>query len=212
MTHLYAQGICTKHPQYVALPGISIPDIPIQVETNESPLVAFLQKQGRKLDKVLGDGNCLFRALSLQLTGVQDHHIALRKLIARCESEYKEFEGVHITINQTRFADHIKNVRKSCTWGTNLEIIVTATLFGVDVYLASDTYRAQTPLWLKYSPYSTVAAATEMNSALLGEISKFPLLPQVRWLELAHNRHHFDAVKCTCASSVHTRPALLENN
>ena len=35
---------------------------------------------------------------------------------------------------------------------TNLEIIVTATLFCVDIYVASDTYRAGKPTWLSILP------------------------------------------------------------
>ena len=42
--------------------------------------------------------------------------------------------------------------KKLASRGTNSEIIVTATLFGVDIYVASDSYRPGKPVWLKYSP------------------------------------------------------------
>ncbi len=78
------------------LPGSSVTDIPIPDDmfpTNTtSPQLGysvqtpFLKKQDRTIDRVLGDGNCLFRALSRQLTGVQDYQIQLRGIIAQCES------------------------------------------------------------------------------------------------------------------------------
>ena len=38
----------------------------------------FLSKYGRKVQQVVGDGNCLFRCLSLILFGVQDRHFDVR--------------------------------------------------------------------------------------------------------------------------------------
>ena len=65
------------------LPGSDVADIPIpedmvpkkpgSIPTGYSVLLPFLREQGRALDRVLRDGNCLFHALSLQLTVVQDH-------------------------------------------------------------------------------------------------------------------------------------------
>ena len=109
------------------------------------------------------------------------------KIIAQCESKIKAFEGVHATINRTRFADHLKNIGKTCTWGTNLEIIVTATLFGVDIYVATDNYRPGKPTWLKYSP--NLQATTELHKSNISDLSStIPTLPPQKrrqWLELA---------------------------
>ena len=89
------------------------------------------QKQGRSIERVLGDGNCLFRALSLQLTGMQDHHLSLRKIIAQCESKATSFQGIHAALNKTiTFADHVKNIAKTCAVGDHsLEIIAVASIF-----------------------------------------------------------------------------------
>jgi len=69
----------------------NIPDIPIPddmlpkslsaPQTGYTVLKPFLQQQGREPDRVLGDGNCLFRAPSWALTGVEDHHTDLRRTI-----------------------------------------------------------------------------------------------------------------------------------
>ena len=73
------------------LPGSNIADIPVpsdllpshysQSSSGYTVLKPFLQEQGRVPDKVLGDGNCLYRALFVQLCGTQDYQLQLRKAI-----------------------------------------------------------------------------------------------------------------------------------
>ena len=46
---------------------------------------AFLLQINRKVNKVLGDGNCLFRALSEQTTGTSGKHAELRTLLLAFE-------------------------------------------------------------------------------------------------------------------------------
>ena len=206
------------------LPGSIVADIPVpddmiprtsrSPQTGYSVLLPFLQKQGRTIDRVLGDGNCLFRALSLQLTGSQDYHMDVKRIIAQCESKIKAFQGIHATINRTRFADHLKNVGKTCIWGTNLEIIVTATLFGIDIYVATDSYRHGNPTWLKYSP--NLQAATELHKSSISDLSStIPTLPpqkRKRWLEITHvSRCHFDAIKPVSRMQL-SRPVLQAPN
>ena len=43
----------------------------------------FLQADGRKIHPVVGDGNCLFRALAFALLGEEDHHLLNRSSITR---------------------------------------------------------------------------------------------------------------------------------
>ena len=183
-----------------------IPKTPRSPQTGYSVLLPFLQKQGRTIDRVLGDGNCLFRALSLQLTGFQEYHMDLRRIIAQCESKIKAFQGIHATINRTRFADHLKNIGKTCIWGTNLEIIVTATLFETDIYVATDNYRPGNPTWLKYSPNSH--ATTELRRSSISDLSSTIPHKTRQWLELTHvSRCHFDAVK-PISNTQMSRPLL----
>lgn len=159
----HLQGIFSPNPQFIALPGSSVTDIPIPDDMQQKSLgapksgyavlVPFLQQEGRAVDRVLGDGNCLFRSLSLQLTGTQDHHLQLRRLIAEFEKNNPIFEKLHNTINGTpSFSSHLQNISKTCIWGTNVEIIATASLFQVDVYVATESYHPGRPTWLKYMP------------------------------------------------------------
>ena len=98
--------------------------------------------------------------------------------------------------------------------GTNLEIIVTATLFGIDIYVATDSYRPGKPLWLKYCP-NAMATRQLQQSSTRDLTSTFPtsgVLQQKQWLELTHvNSCHFDAIKP--ASSIQlSRPFLEASN
>ena len=132
-------------------PGSNVADIPVPKDLFPSAhqsvstsgytiLKPFLQQQGREPDVVLGDGNCLFCALSIQLSGTQDYQLQLREIIAAFESSEKlAFQGLHETINATKFDDHLRSIRKTAVWGTNLEIIAAATLFALDVYVATDS-------------------------------------------------------------------------
>ncbi len=49
-----------------------------------------------------------------------------------------------------------------------MEIIVTATLFGLDVYVATDSYRPGKSTWLKYSPNTLAAAELHHSSRANG--------------------------------------------
>lgn len=160
-------------------------------QSGYSVLKPFLQQQGREPEKVLGDENCLFRALSLQLTGSQDYQLQLRKAIATFESSEKlAFRGLHGTINRTEFDDHLRNIRKTAVWGTNLEIIAAATLYALDVYVATDSYKPGTAVWLKYTPYARIKTLPQIPTGI-------PVLPgrSGQWIEIVHvNSNHFDAV------------------
>ena len=120
----FVKGMFKPNPWLVSPPGSQIADIPIPDETGYAALSPFLHQQGRSIERVLGDGNCLFRSLSHQLTGTQDHHLILRKTITKFEqSYYGMFQQLHNTINRTPFSSHIKNMKKTCIWGTTVEII-----------------------------------------------------------------------------------------
>ena len=124
------------------LPGSNVIDIPIPSDLCPKPLSApksgytvlipFLQQQNRGVDRVLGDGNCLFRALSIQLTGTQDHNLELRKLIALFEKGNENvFKNLHVSINRSvLFLDHLENIKKSCTWGTTVKILAFIIVSG----------------------------------------------------------------------------------
>ena len=119
-----------------------------------SLLRPFLSKQVCQPVKVLSDKNCLFRAISVALTGNQAYHLQLRQVIAAFEAnEQLVLNGLHETINTSKFVDHIKSISQNGVWGTNVEMIAATTLFKMDVYVATDSYKPGVSVWLKYTPY-----------------------------------------------------------
>ena len=199
------QSICSPYSRFVRLPGSDIPDMPIPQnmllsspsapKTGYALLELFLQQQGRAPDRVLGDGNCLFRALSRSLTAVEDHHLKLRKAIAQLEAENPAvFNGLHMAINKTPFNDHLTNIKKSHVWGTTVEILAAASLFQLDVYVATDSYAMGIPTWLLFTP-KTLSTLTDRQ--LLHQLN-FSFTDQIKnsWIELVHvSNSHFDSVK-----------------
>ena len=109
----------------------------------------FLRQTNRKVDKVLGDGNCLFRAFAKQTTGRSEDHACLRNLLIKFEEMNPDiFRPLVSTIDPpTTFENHLK---QNSVWGTTIEIFAAATMFGVDVYEATDSLGA--PRWMVFRP------------------------------------------------------------
>ena len=124
-------------------PTLMVPDDMVQISTSApgtgyTGLKPFLYKQQREVDRVLGDGNCLFRALSKAISGTKDHHSHLRHAISDFESDnWIVFKPIHEAIISTNFENHIKNIKKLYIWGTSTKIVAAATLFQVEVYVAT---------------------------------------------------------------------------
>ena len=108
----------------------------------------FLGKP-KRIDTIQGDGNCLFRAISKEITCSEEHHLALRKsLIAFILSNKKSFSEL---VGES-IEEYIKRERMACdgTWGTDTELLGFATLLqtSVGVY-----YKAK---WHIYPPLKSL--------------------------------------------------------
>ncbi len=202
---------------FVALPGSNLDDIPIPEGFCSKPcagpqsgynlLIPFLQQQNRRIYRVLGDGNCLFRALSFQLTGTQDHHLELRKLITNFEKNNEEvFSGLHNAINcNTSFSEHIKNMKKTCTWGTTVEILACSSLFQADVFFATDSYCLGQATWIKYSP-RTAPSSDLSRSTFISHLKM-----KNEWIEIIHvSQTHFDAIEPVTVTTKLSSPPIIE--
>ena len=82
--------------------------------------------------EIRGDGNWLFRALSLGAFEDQEYHLTVRKMV-----------WDYIDTNRNRFKEFIDqemdsyfvNMRKSRTWGGHFEIIEFAKLFETNIFI-----------------------------------------------------------------------------
>ena len=87
-------------------------------------ITTLLQKQNRKLKRVLGDGNCFFRALSLFLYDTQENHQKVQDdIVAFIANHQTLFSCLLIDPdgNET-MEDHLQKMKKPMVWATQMEI------------------------------------------------------------------------------------------
>lgn len=143
------QGICRPFPTFVKLDP-SITDTPLTEKDlkilNHSPgkqlgkkssqsLSGFLRSSGRRVLCMVPDGNCFFRALSTNIHGHQEEHLALRKLLTEFERANKGTFEKYLTKSQdTIIENHITSMAKPCTWATQIEVLSAASCFQIPIY------------------------------------------------------------------------------
>ena len=105
----------------------------------------ILSCTGRKVKKMLPDGNCLFRSLSFCLHRSQDRHLEIRKIlvqfIERNGNNYK-----HLLFRRT-LSEHLECMKKPFVWGTQLEVQAAAHYY-VSLFSHQKTSARELPLAL----------------------------------------------------------------
>ena len=88
----------------------------------------------------VGDGNCLFRAISLALTNSQDHHNFFReKITDHMLDEAVRHNMESMFSDSETYSKHVQQMKQNGTWGTEQEIIAAAHLFNCSIIcLAKD--------------------------------------------------------------------------
>lgn len=67
---------------------------------------------------IIGDGNCLFRAVSLYMYGTQENHMTLRfKAVTYLREHWKDVKN-HLVIDRERMRDEEMYCREMETYGT----------------------------------------------------------------------------------------------
>ena len=114
-------------------------------------------------DRVQGDGNCLFRAFSKEVTGTESNHRAVRQAILNFMTHKDNaysfcndcFAGDTLAANLYEPIESMTNYIKEKGldqrgWGTDREIRAFATLCQIDVCTYSDNGSSRA--WLKFFP------------------------------------------------------------
>ena len=137
---------------------------------------------------MLPDGNCLFRALSQQLTGFEELHVVLRQLLVNFIASNPEmFRGM--VISRT-LEEHMEEIQKNTQWGTHVEIQAAASLFQAPVYVATDSLVQGTFEWTIFEPQekSRLVGTGDINTLI-------PCLAYKQHLELCYTAGtHYDSV------------------
>jgi len=120
---------------------------PANMNKTEQNSKSNLSLQQWRTLKCVGDGNCLFRAISNQVYGKQSFHPKVRNEIVKyIQSERSHFEN-DITKEQTTFEDYIEAIQKPSSWGGNTVLIAASELYSKQIfiynYIKNDLYYRQ---------------------------------------------------------------------
>ena len=87
-----------------------------------------------KLYRIVGDGNCLFRALSYAITGRQNYHCLVREKIVQHmrHNEHALLAHMNGSVNDYLARTGMRNQH---VWGTDVEIIAASSLLETDIYV-----------------------------------------------------------------------------
>ena len=89
-----------------------------------------LSDRNPKVKSILGDGNCLFHALSVATTGWETSHLAFRQLI--CEHILEV--GPYTNNDPSKYLNNMK-MRSLKVFGTDVEIMAAVQIIGCDIYI-----------------------------------------------------------------------------
>jgi len=110
----------------------SIVKLPIITQHTEQPLKPLGQPS--KLFHILGDGNCLFRALSYVITGQQLYHAQIRHEIINHMMNFEKFLMPHMNTSLNCYLDKT-GMAESGVWGTDIEILSASSLLSTDIFV-----------------------------------------------------------------------------
>ena len=88
------------------------------------------------LREVLGDGNCMFRAVSDQVYGTDEHHQIIRE---KCMDYLVIFRKYFEPYIDEDFDDYIKEKRKNKTWGDDVELEALSEIYNRPIEIYKDS-------------------------------------------------------------------------
>ena len=97
-----------------------------KADLNHENIGENLSNRTPKVKTIGGDGNCLFRRLSVAITGWETSHLAFRQLICEHISEV----GMYNKIDLQNYLSRSK-MRSLRTYGTDIEIMAAAQILAV---------------------------------------------------------------------------------
>lgn len=149
-----------------------------------------LAVRGLRLTEVGSDGNCLFRALSDQLSDAPDGdggkgHIAVRTIVSRFLAEHEgEFRDFLAPGTRPAYQRYCNLVGREGTWGGHLELAAAARAYGrpIEVHTLGES-----------SP-TVVASGDGSSDDAEGAAAKSPVAP-VRLAYHCWTHEHYNSVR-----------------
>ena len=117
----------------------------------------------KQVDHIVGDGNCLYRAISLEVCGTQNEHEAVRELIIdtmiRNEKSFSKYVGGDLG---NYLSQHTHRLR---SWGSDVEIFAAATLLQTTIVVFTPT-SPDCRKWLSHPPLFSIPGVLPSNERI----------------------------------------------
>ena len=158
--------------------------------TAGGPHVPLTPPDPCRIKTITADGNCLFRSLSYIITGSQEQHMHLRRVILDHMVHIAHFLLGHLMHpHYLSIQEYIQDTRMNepTSWGTEIEIWTLAHLLGTCIF----TYNTEHESWYRYSPH-------DVDRTLRDNVTQMALY-------IRHPPIHFDVV-CGIMSPSHHCP------
>jgi OTU domain-containing protein 5 len=110
-----------------------------------------MQKRGLEVIDESRDGNCLFRCVAHQLFGDSELHMSVRAL---CVGYMKSNQDLFEVFISSNFDQYLEEMKKSTTWGDEVEIAALSQLFKIRIEVYEDI--SPEPFLINEFPSTTV--------------------------------------------------------
>ena len=114
----------------------------VQWKAEKFRLKLQLNRYGLDIKEIKGDGNCLFRAISDQVSGTEDMHTALRSLSVEFMRSHSEDFQPFIE-DDADFQGYLTKMSSLGAWGGNLELQALSMELQVNINI----HRLNEPVW-----------------------------------------------------------------
>ncbi|XP_020897308.2 uncharacterized protein LOC110236158 [Exaiptasia diaphana] len=94
-----------------------------------------------KTCRIVGDGNCLFRALSYAITGRQSYHRDIRSKVVHHMKTIEHDLKPHLNCSVDHYLENSR-MNTDGTWGTDIEIFAAASYLSTDIYVYTNVNNA----------------------------------------------------------------------
>ena len=93
--------------------------------------MTMLTTMDRRVESIIGDGNCLYCALALIVFGDEMCYEKIRKWLANFISQNRQHFQPYVDGNMVSY---IAKVRQTRVWGTAVKLLAAASLFDIPIF------------------------------------------------------------------------------
>jgi len=153
---------------------------------------SFLMSQNRHVYNVLPDGNCMFRALSHQLYGSDEHHLHVRTMLLEVIQSnsitYQPYWIEDMPWGKVTFSEHLQRLACAGSWGTQVELQAISDCFNVTCFVCSPNPSGIVRWERKATPknHSTIIASPMRLQVTLPFTHDH--------IELSYSKYHYNSV------------------